>query len=330
MLTDAFVNFYQRNQPPQTDLEEALHFLGELEKWINISSEETHLEEISIQQLDYLIAYLVSVEMNRVKYFIILMRYFRVAKRNDLFIHMTKYTGSIGVIESIIEKIKPFVDDKTYQEALKRIPISPLGTPPKDMPQFTKTLMDYLEQILTPKQIEQVLANNHHHIPKEAFIEEKVYYESAETLDDYLKDLHLRKVIELETCLQENRVWYEQNITREVIDFVKNNQEILSAVRHDDKLYITKIPYDTKAYLEAENSLEKKYHVCHCPFIKAIFLDENYHLSPSWCYCSGGFTKYPFEVIFDQELVVELIETPLKDDKLCRFAISLHNVDYKR
>jgi hypothetical protein len=288
------------------------------------------LEMIGTKELDHIIEHLVIKEMNTIKYFVILMRYFKIAKRNDLFIHMTKYTGSIGVMDSILERLQKMVDQQTYQRALKEIIIPKLGTKLHDMPRYTNMLMTYLEKILTPKQIETVLSNNHHHIPKEAFIEEKVYYETAETLDDYSKDLHKRKIDELEVCLNEHKVWYEQDISREVIEFVKSNQEILSAIRIDDKLYITKIPYDTKAYLEANTPEDKKFHVCHCPFVKSIFLDNKYHVSPTWCYCSGGFTKVPFEVIFDQELTIELIDTPLKGDELCRFAIPLAHIDYKK
>jgi len=330
MQREALIDLYQRNKLPQTDLEEALDFLNEMENFIITEKDQFPLEMIGTKELDHIIEHLVIEDMNTIKYFVILMRYFQVTKRNDLFIHMTKFTGSIGVMESILKRLQKMVDQKTYEQALAQIIIPKLGTKLNEMPRFTNMLMTYLEKMLTSKQIETVLSNNHHHIPKEAFIEEKVYYESAETLDEYLKDLHLRKVNELESCLQENRVWYEQNITREVIDFVKNNQEILSAIRKDDKLYITKIPYDTKAYLEANTPEDKKYHVCHCPFVKSIFLDNKYRVSPTWCYCSGGFSKVPFEVIFDQELTIELIDTPLKGDELCRFAIPLDHIDYKR
>jgi hypothetical protein len=68
--------------------------------------------------------------------------------------------------------------------------------------------------------------------------------------------------------MKQNRVWFEQSITPEVLDFVKGNQEVLSARLIDDKLYVTKIPYDTKAYLEAKTDDMKKYYGCHCPFAR--------------------------------------------------------------
>jgi len=46
-------------------------------------------------------------------------------------------------------------------------------------------------------------------------------------------------------------------------------------------------------------------------------------MSYKWCYCSGGFAKFPFEVIFDRELTVKVISSPLKGDNICRFAIDI-------
>lgn len=66
----------------------------------------------------------------------------------------------------------------------------------------------------------------------------------------------------------------------------------------------------------------KKHYTCHYLFVRESLLSEE-RINADWCYCSAGFAKFPFEVIFDTKLEVELIETPLKGDDLCRFAIYL-------
>jgi hypothetical protein len=145
-----------------------------------------------------------------------------------------------------------------------------------------------------------------------------------------LKDLHERKVEELKSFEQSGRVWYEQEITKEVIEFVKNNQEIMSAVLVDDKLYITKIPYDTPKYLHAESAKEKAYYMCHCPFARESILKNNVKIDSKWCYCSAGFTKLPFDVVLDTDLKIECLNTALAGDPICRFSISLQDVSYKK
>lgn len=330
MLVAEFTSLYERNNLDQKDLNDALDFLSELQAELSSNHLKHQLEDIDINILDELIHYLLLFRKNIVVNFVIMMRYFKVAKRHDLFIHLTRYTGSIGVMESILSKLVRVVGSSKADEIKSSIQIPELGAPLLEMPSYIDKMMSTFEKHLTEKQIKYILADNHHHIPKEAFLQEKVYYEQALTLDDYLSDLHQRNIDELKQFQKENRVWYEQEINDQVIEFVSSNKEILSAVRYDDKLYVTKIPYDTKAYLEASTIEKKRYHACHCPFAKVVLQNDQHHISPEWCNCSGGFTKYQFDILFDKELDVQCLETPLKGDILCRFAISLEGIDYKK
>ena len=97
-----------------------------------------------------------------------------------------------------------------------------------------------------------------------------------------------------------------------------------------DKLYITKIPYEINNYLNAKDENLKRYFACHCSFVRENILSENEDIPKEWCYCSAGFAKHPFEVIFDQDLDVKLIKTPIDGDMICRFEIDLSNVKYKK
>jgi hypothetical protein len=47
------------------------------------------------------------------------------------------------------------------------------------------------------------------------------------------------------------------------------------------------------------------------------------HLNATFCNCSGGFSKKPWEIIFRQTLQVEVLESALLGDLRCRFAIHL-------
>lgn len=329
MRIDEFSNLYRRNNLPEESLQKAILFLNEANTYTH-ESFHLELDHISIDQLDQLIQYESNEKTFTVDEIVVLMRYYRVISEHTLFIHLTKYTGSLGVTESILERAKRMLDDKTYQTLIGRIHIPPFGTPPKHMPELTKKMMEDMESILTPKQLKSILSGNHHQIPKEAFLGEKVIYEQSETLDDYLRDLHQRKVQELTDHYEKNKVWFEQEITPEVINFVKQNQEVLSAVRRGNELKITKIPYDTKKYLEAETQAEKAYFACHCPFVREAVKDQASFLNDAWCNCSAGFTKFPFEVIFDQELDATCTKNAIRHDDICEFVISLEGVNYKK
>ncbi len=146
----------------------------------------------------------------------------------------------------------------------------------------------------------------------------------------YLRNRHQRKVEELTYHLENNIVWFEQIITKDAVEFVKSNQEILSGVIEDEKLYVTKIPYDIDNYLNTEDGKLKRFYACHCSFVRENILNDENDIPKEWCYCSAGFAKHPFEVILDQELEVKLIKTPIDGDYVCRFEIDLSNVEYKK
>ena len=325
MQINQLKDLYQRNKINHEQLIYAIEILEMLECFADDS-----IDSINEEVLDGFVAHLVEKKMMSIDSIVVLMRYYKMIKRNDLYIQLTKYTGGLGVIESILERLDLIVG-KTLSEKIKsQIDIPKLGTHPSQIPKFTESFMSLLETTLDKKTVEKVLASNHHQISEKVYLDERILYEQAETLDQYLKELHQRKVQILEKHLKENTVWFEQNITKEVVDFVRQNQEVLSAVRKQDKLLITKIPYDVEAYLKADSNEEKAYHACHCPFAKESVKNNGIHISDTWCYCSAGFAKFPFEVLFDKELKVEVLQNVLKGDPVCRFSLSLENIDYKK
>ncbi len=311
------------------DVDHALSFIKDIDQFL-ITRYASSLDHMTLSDLDKVIAYLIETNRNTVPYFVMLMRYFKMMDMHEHFIHMTKYTGGLGVIESILKKLAKVVSEERTQDIMCQVKIPVLGTPLHEITQFTNGFIQLLESKLDERELRRVLADNHHQIPKEVYMQEKIYYEKAPSLKAYLKDLHDRKIAELTKHYEENKVWFEQHITPEVIEYVKQNQEVMSAVLEDDSLYITKIPYDTKAFLEANTQDEQAYYLCHCPFAREVLKDNPFKISSNWCYCSGGFTKFPFDVIFDEDLPIEMLSSALRHDGACRFKIDLTGIDYKK
>ena len=316
---------YEKNNLPVEETQEAMDFITDLNEQTNLD-----IDAIDDEILDELIVYLVKNEMNSIKSFVVMMRYFRLINRKDLFIHLTKYTGMLGVIDNIIARLKKIHGKEKAKLILGVYKAPYLGVSPFRLPDYAKNLVELLEKNLEKEEVNRVLAGNNHGIPEKSLLPEKIEYENYPTLKDYLEARHERKVKELEEFYTKDKVWFEQIITQEVIDFVKSNQEILSARLEDDLLYITKIPYDAVSYLDSSEDLMKKYFACHCPFAREAIKEGRKDLSKRFCYCSAGFAKYPFEVILGQDLEVKVIETVLGKGKLCKFVIDLKNINYKR
>ncbi|HOI47020.1 MAG TPA: hypothetical protein PLR26_04745 [Bacilli bacterium] len=328
MQITLFVEYYHKRNLPKESLNLAIHYLNQLDEFCrNVGLES--VDQLTTDLLDQFIQKMRKETVDKLELLLSIGRYYRLIKRNDLYIHITKYLGKLGVIESIVSRSEQLTNATLLETIKEELCQIDLLTTPEEAPVQLQTIMDTLEKYIEPNTLDKILAFNHHQIPKSAFDEEVKYYQKANSLDDYLLDLHKRSIDEITRCFEKNEVWYEQQITQRVIDYVSSNQEILSAVRAGNDLYVTKIPYDTEQYLAATTDKEKAYHACHCPFAKEAIRKDHAKISPKWCYCSGGFTKYPFEVIFGKELEVTPLELAIHNSTRCRFKISLEGVDYK-
>lgn len=254
-------------------------------------------------------------------------RYFYLTGRNDIYVYFTSLLGAVGVVESIADRLALLEGAEVAQELIGTLPKPPLGSEPADYPAFTRTLMERLEQHLPESTVCHALAGNHHRIPAEEFEDERKLYLLSGSMEEYLRAEHKNQVEALQRHADTGTVWFEQIITQDVVDFVAANQEIQSAVQVGDTLYITKIPYDPARYLAETDETMRRYYACHCPFVREAILRGEPEISGNWCYCSGGFVKYPYEIILGRELRVELLQSVLRGDPVCRFAIHLDSVD---
>lgn len=309
-----YKSFLKERNMKDEDIEKAIGVVEDAEKFFN--ERNLAFDSVSKEELRLYLDQMIHAGKNTPDNFIALARYYYAIDNKERYIDFTAFFGSQGVLENIIER-------SCCQESFSEVTLPPLGTDLREMPKYTKDFMECLESNFEEGEYFKILAGNNHSIPRETMLSEKESFEELKDLDLYLKERHARKVKELKDHMEADKVWFEQIITEDVVSFVEGNQEVLSAVRMDNYLYVTKIPFDTKAFLASESDDLKKYYVCHCPFVREGLKTGDMDVNHNWCYCSAGFAKYPFEVMFDQELSVELLDTPLKGDMRCRFKIEI-------
>jgi hypothetical protein len=93
-------------------------------------------------------------------------------------------------------------------------------------------------------------------------------------------------------------------------------------VREGNILYDTKDPASPKEYEQAQTDLERRMARCFCPLVRAA-LQADRELSATFCNCSAGYTAQFWEAILGQPLRIEVVESVLKGDEVCKFAIHL-------
>lgn len=145
---------------------------------------------------------------------------------------------------------------------------------------------------------------------------------SVGNLDAFL-EVHRRAELENFVNLnQEKRDFYGQEITDEVLDFIREHPAMLAPVRKGNKLLCMAFPHSMKEYLEAEDTRMKRYHACHCPFAKESILAEE-SVSPELCYCSLGHVMNFAEAFLGRELKGRVLRSVLNGDLTCEYEITI-------
>jgi len=252
-----------------------------------------------------------------------LARYFAATHETAMAIRILAYLSPIGVLPAMSDRLAALQGQALRDRVMSRVAIPPEGSPPEAYPvataRFVKTLADELGEGAAAK----LLAWNVHGIPPEAFAEERARFLELGSIDDWLKDYHLRQVELLRGHAENGTLWFEQKITQAVVDFVRDRQEIMSGVRVGDMIYMTKIPYDPDRYLKAADPLERRKLACHCPLAVSSITPGGAGVPPLWCACSAGYTKFRFDVVFGEETEAVVVNSVLAGDDFCRFAIKI-------
>ena len=169
----------------------------------------------------------------------------------------------------------------------------------------------------------ETLTGNHHRIPVELFDDMKKRWESSKNLKEFLEGEHKLLIAELEEAMRSGRLWYEQKITPEVVEFVKADQTIQNGVLQGNMVIKSKIPFAPVKWLNETDSKMRRYYSCHCTLAREAILTNTSKSLAVFCYCSAGYEKLPLEVALDVPLEVEVLENVLDGGDRCRFAIKI-------
>jgi len=97
-----------------------------------------------------------------------------------------------------------------------------------------------------------------------------------------------------------------------------------AGVRRGSAIIATKIPKSGNLfdYLKERDPVKKRQLYCHCPRVRGA-LETSVNIPLIYCYCGAGFYKHIWEEILQQAVEVEVLETVLWGDEVCKFAIHL-------
>ncbi len=259
---------------------------------------------------------------NTIDSFVALIRYANFANKREIVALLFGFVEGFRALEKLSETLEKTMGESKRDEIFAGINLPPLGTDPKDKPKIAKKIMERLEAALDEKTLKEIMSSGLDVGPTEFYLPLREKFLKSQNIDDYLRKRHREAVELLEKHSRERSMFYAQEIDEEVVEYVRNNPEVMGGVREGDIIYETKIPYMTKKYLHEEDEKLKRYYACHCGWVREA-IKSDLKISPNFCYCSAGYHKRPWDIIFNQPVKADVIKTVLNGDPVCRFAIHI-------
>lgn len=300
--------------------EKALEYVREVEDYFKAQGKT--LEESGVDDFRLYVQKLIKDEHNTEDRLVDFSRFIQFLNLKEPWIYFASILGGRTILPSIRDRLAQIAGIETSDEVFSKVKAPPLGSPPSAYCDATSRLMKRIMK-LDPGVYRRVLAGNHHRVPEVNFEKHREWLREEGNIDAYLKRVRREAVADLERHLREGKVWYEQVITPEVVEYVRGNQELLSGVRKGKWIYNTKFPYSPREYLVERDPLMKRYYMCYCPLAREAILSGEPEIPMDWCYCSVGFGKLRYDVIFGTDTDAEVLESVIGGSNRCKFRIRI-------
>jgi len=183
---------------------------------------------------------------------------------------------------------------------------------------WSRQAMERLTSLVDGKQAQDVMTSCACQYPKADLRDVRLAYEETSDVDVAL-DMVQEK---FEAFLKET-----MQLEEPMIEQIVSNGWGSAGVRVGDTIVATKIPKSGYLiqYMNETDPDKKRALYCHCPRIRDV-LKTSQTIPSIYCYCGAGFYKGMWEEILQQPVEVELLESVLKGDDVCKVAIHLTHV----
>jgi len=321
MVKEGFEEYLKGKKVEAGRIEAMVISVKDFERYID--SFDHCIDDCDINLMNDFLSQLIEKGENSPDNLVAVARYCAFCDRPNLFIHLATILNSYDILPLMERRTGELMGESRKEAVFFGFDRPPLGTPPEEYPHLTYRIIKRMENELTPDQCRSILTWNYHEIPKESFSGKKARFEKAASLDEFLIKEHQELVKELKDCLRTGRVWYEQVVTKEFVDHVVSDQRIQTGIRKGDRIICEKVPFDPKRFYMEKNPQLRRYHYCHCPLVRSAIKKGVPKISSSFCYCGAGFTKLPWDVIFDEPVEVDVLKSVLAGDDRCVFSIKI-------
>jgi len=306
-------------------IDEQIAFLEGLESHLHELAPDWSFEDLNAASVQSVVDGMIDRGENTLDNLRAMARYANVIENQDMYFTIFRMLDGHEAMDELYGRLGSFVGEDLRDVIFEDLPLPPLGISQRDKSRYAYRVMRSLEEIFEERTCREVLQDSLRILPGAWYEDAKQdFYEVCDAdMDRYLILKGEKFVNRLKQCQENDELFFDQKINDAVIEFVVDNPEMGQGVRKGNIIYETKIPNNTIAYLEETDPVKKRYHYCHCPWAKESLRPGSLKVSATFCQCSAGFHKKPYEVIYGQTLKADVLQSVLDGDPICRFAIHL-------
>ena len=186
---------------------------------------------------------------------------------------------------------------------------------PKEIIDWTRQAMDRLDALMDDSRRIQIMTGCACQYPESDLEEIKKTYEETRNIDLVHRMLGEKFVSFLKNTL---------GLDDPLVEDIMNRGWGLAGVKKGNSIIATKIPKSSNLadYMKETVPEKKRALYCHCPRIRDA-IESKTKISPTYCYCGAGFYKGIWEYILQRHVKVEVRESVLQGDDVCKIAIHL-------
>jgi len=184
---------------------------------------------------------------------------------------------------------------------------------------WIKKALERLEKETTQAKCQSIMEKCSHVFPVDIYKHITEAYQNHKDINEAL-DLRHKLMVDLHKRAYKEGFW---DVDEETIELIKQHRIVETGVLNDNgNIMVRKVPCASKEYHKAKNEEEKRYHYCHCYWLKYA-IKNKIEISPLICHCGGGHYKHFWENVLQKEVEIILTKSIIKGDNECEFIIKI-------
>ena len=323
MNREGFRKYLDSKDLTESEIEASIEIVESYETFLGGIGAQKTLGSSTCEEVQDFAVSMIDRELNSYENFVALALYGLFIENNGLYLGVLELLDGAEALDNLYIKVGESEGDARRDVIFEGIELPPLGNPNSEKPIVMQAVLERLEDQLDPETCKRILGSGLRDLNDERYLEDKRRYEESSNIDEYLEKKGDDFIAQLEQIQIEKKLFFNQEITDEVIAFVDSVPEIRQGVREGNIIYDIKIPHMTIEYLAESDEAKKRYYFCHCPWVKESLKQGPSQIPATFCNCSAAFHKKSWEVIFEQSLEAEIVESVLQGDLWCKIAIML-------